>query len=113
MAGDGFTFLDPGAHGLLNPEDYMRWDLGAIRKSDAVLAYMESSNPSGYGMSLEIGYAYALGIPIVFADDFCQTDERSRYFDMARACATCVCPGLPHAITALRELPHDMWGERP
>lgn len=86
---DTYAFLDPMEHKLRSPAEYTYWDLRAIRNCDILLAYMEQSNPSGWGMNLEIGYAKALRrvILLVIPDDFTRDDERSRYFGMARECA--------------------------
>ena len=77
--------LDPRSWANLCPNayEYTRRDLNAIASCDAVLAYMDSSNPSGFGMSLEIGYAYAKEKHVFFVDAISQ-DWRSRYFDMVR-----------------------------
>lgn len=84
------VFLDPRSHGLNDPAAYTAWDLNAIREADAVVACMTSDNPSGYGLSLEVGFAYALGKPVYFIDGV-RGDWRSRYFDMHREVATAVC----------------------
>src|SRR6266478_3435529 len=47
-----YVILDLSAHGIENRDDYTRWDLNAIRRSDAVLAFMEHSNPGGYSLAL-------------------------------------------------------------
>jgi hypothetical protein len=57
---------------------------------------MEPTNPSGYGMSIEIGYAYALGKKIVFCDQL-DTDKRTGSFDMHRVMATVVVKSLEDA----------------
>ena len=99
---DGFEFLDPRTWQDPDPKVYTARDLAAIRESDAVLAYMSSGNPSGFGMSLEVGYAAALGKPIVFVDDI-QCDWRSRYFGMVRSVSHVV-PTFETAIDWLRGL---------
>lgn len=55
-----------------NPDDpqlYTAIDLGAIQFCTIVFAYLEQSNPYGYNLGLEIGYAHALGKRIVFVDE--------------------------------------------
>lgn len=44
---------------------YTESDLGAIRESGLMFAYIEASNPGGFNAAFEIGYAVALGIPII------------------------------------------------
>lgn len=80
-------FLDPRSHGLKDEREYTDWDLKAIREADAVLAYMNNDNPSGFGLNLEIGFARALGVPVHLAIE--DLGFRSKYFGMARACSIC------------------------
>ena len=78
-------FIDPRNHGLVDENEYTDWDLAGIRKSDLVLAYMDTDNPSGYGLCLEVGYAKALNIPVWYVCE--DTSGRQKYFGMVRACA--------------------------
>lgn len=86
---DGVKVYDPRHHGLSSPSEYTRWDLDHIEKSDAVISQMSSDNPSGFGLSVEIGFAHALGKRIIFIDKI-EDDWRSRYFDMHRQIAIVV-----------------------
>jgi nucleoside 2-deoxyribosyltransferase len=80
----GVEWIDPRKQPPTeDPAVYTKWDLDGVRRADAVVAYMSPSNPSGYGLALEIGFAHALGRPIIFIDRV-QEDWRGRYFDMAR-----------------------------
>lgn len=81
--------IDPRSHGLADPAAYTAWDLTGVRAADMVVVYMHQGNPSGFGLSIEAGYAHALGKPIIFVDQ-CGADPRSRYFDMLRAISTVV-----------------------
>jgi len=63
------VYLDPCDHDLSSPVHYTAWDLAAITQSDVVFIYYESANPSGYGLSLEAGYAAALGKLIILVDE--------------------------------------------
>ncbi len=80
------VFLDPREHKLDNAAEYTKWDLEAIQQSDLILAYMEKGNPGGYALSLEIGYAKALGKKIILIDEHDDT-QRHRYFEMVREVA--------------------------
>jgi nucleoside 2-deoxyribosyltransferase len=80
------SLLDPSQHSLECPAEYTRWDLDAIREADCVLAYMEASNPAGYSLSLEVGFAHALAKHIVLVEEH-PTPERHRYFAMIREVA--------------------------
>jgi nucleoside 2-deoxyribosyltransferase len=93
--------LDPSTHGIARREDYTRWDLDAVRKCQVVLAFMEDSNPGGYNLALEVGYAHALEKPIFFVNDL--KPDRSRHFDMIRAVASRHFGTLEDALNALSE----------
>ena len=75
-------------------------DLQGVREADVVLVHMSSSNPSGFGLSVELGYAYALGKRIVFCDEIA-SDWRTGYFGMHREMATVVCRSLEEAAKAI------------
>lgn len=88
----GHEVLDPASHGMVNEYEYTRWDLDAIDRADLILAFMDSSNPSGYGLNFEVGYGYAKGKDIVYFDQL-GNDWRQEYFGMIRAVST-KCHGL-------------------
>ena len=69
LGGFGHTFIDPCEHGLKNPRDYTLWDLGGVTVADGVIAYMEETNPSGIGLTLELGIAIGQGKPTYFANE--------------------------------------------
>lgn len=84
----GINFYDPRTHKLDQEDEYTAWDLLAVRKSDLIFAYAEASNPSLYGLSVEVGYAKALGKTIIFIDEKSKVDpEVGRYLGMIRSCA--------------------------
>lgn len=98
----GVQLSDPSSHNLLDPVDYTRWDLDAICQSDIVLAYMEETNPGGYSLALEVGYAKALGKTIILIDK--HTDEkRKRYFEMVRQVADHRFDSLDDALRFLQK----------
>ena len=82
---------NPKTHYLSDSQSYTLWDLTAIEKCDVLLGFMEADNPSGQGLTLEIGYAKALGkkIILVLEEEFMMQD-RYRYFLMAVECADVV-----------------------
>ena len=84
-----YNFIDPMDNKMKNADQYTYWDLKSIEQCDIVVGFMEISNPSGYGLNLELGYAKALGktIILIVPEDFTRNDSRSRYFGMARVCA--------------------------
>ncbi|UPL05444.1 hypothetical protein PisoF_01092 [Pseudomonas sp. IsoF] len=93
----GFELLDPSAHDIEDPVEYTRWDLAAVRDSEIVLANMEASNPGGYSLALEVGFAKALGKPIYLVDQI-EDPSLSRYFEMVRQCSNRVFRSLNEAI---------------
>jgi hypothetical protein len=62
------------AHGL-KPAEYTAWDLNAISECDWLCAFLESSNPSGYALALEIGFAKACAKKILLVDEKSPTNE--------------------------------------
>jgi pimeloyl-ACP methyl ester carboxylesterase len=96
MLAGRFRILDPRSHGLSEPGDYTLWDLNAIRESDYVLAFMESTNPGGFALALEAGFAHALGKPIVLVNEVDQ--PRRKYFAMVETISSHVFPNLGAAI---------------
>ena len=98
-----FELLDPSAHNIQDPAEYTRWDLEAVRQSDIVLANMEASNPGGYSLALEVGFAKALGKRIFLVDQVENPSVR-RYFEMVRQCSERVFPTLDEAVDHLLSL---------
>ncbi|MCP1634820.1 nucleoside 2-deoxyribosyltransferase domain-containing protein [Kerstersia gyiorum] len=95
-----FELLDPSAHNIQDPVEYTQWDLEAIRQSDIVLANMEASNPGGYSLALEVGFAKALGKQIFMVDQV-KDPSVHRYLEMVRQCSERVFPTLGEAIDHL------------
>lgn len=102
---NGFKFKDPSKNGLTNPRLYTEWDLEAIRSSDIVFAYFEDSNPGGYGLSLEIGYAAALGKHIILVDEkSLHSTDAGRYLKIVRATSNVVFDSLSEGVNYLKSL---------
>lgn len=98
-----YELIDPSAHGIQDPAEYTKWDLDAIRRSDIVLANMEASNPGGYSLALEVGFAKALDKKIYMVD-LIETPSVRRYFEMVRQCSERVFPTLDSALDHLASL---------
>ena len=82
-------FFDPMFEAPDNEDAYTLRDFWQIRNSDIVFAYMSAGNPSGYGLSVEIGYAAAFNKVIIFADERSPHDEPfKRWMGMCRAAST-------------------------
>lgn len=97
----GYDFLDPSQHNIQDAAEYTRWDLDAVRASDIVLGYMEATNPGGYSLALEIGFAHALGKSVVLVDEI-KDPIVSRYFEMVRQCSGRVFTSMAQAVDYLR-----------
>lgn len=98
-----FELLDPSAHNIQDSAKYTRWDLAAVRQSDIVLANMEASNPGGYSLALEVGFANALGKRIFLVDQV-EDPVVKRYFEMVRQCCERVFPTLAEALDHIASL---------
>jgi nucleoside 2-deoxyribosyltransferase len=79
---EGHTYFDPRDHGLTVPKEYVAWDLERVSECDLVIAYLEASNPSGIGLSVELGYAHAQGKEI-----FLVCEHKEKKWDFIRALA--------------------------
>ncbi len=49
----------------LSLDEFGTWDLHHIRKCDVVFGFMEKDNPSGIGMSVELGFARGIGKTVI------------------------------------------------
>ena len=100
-----FSYLDPRAHGLANKAEYTVWDLEAVRRCSWVFAYLESTNPGGFALALEIGYAKALGKRVIFVDERSASDPQiGRYLTMISAASDVVFNNLEDGIDFLQKL---------
>ncbi|CNG92470.1 TPA: nucleoside 2-deoxyribosyltransferase domain-containing protein [Yersinia enterocolitica] len=97
-----FVLKDPSQHHIDDPVKYTQWDLSAIEHSDILLANMESSNPGGYALALEIGYAKALGKQIILVDQI-ENNMIKKYFEMVRQCSDHVFDSLDDALNYILE----------
>jgi hypothetical protein len=97
-----FTFFNPKKHNLDISNEYTTWDLFFVRRADIVFAYMEEKNPSGIGLSLEIGFAKALGLTIILVDEKSKKDLAFKEkFKIVRESATVVYDNLKEGIDYL------------
>lgn len=80
----GHTYFDPREHSYeKDPSVYTELDLKMIDQCDWVLCYMDNSNPGGYNMCFEAGYACAKHMMIIYVCE--DTSERQRYFGMLKS----------------------------
>lgn len=102
---EGYVYFNPNLHNLEHSKEYAIWDLFYVKNADIVFAYMQSNNPSGYGLTLEIGYAAALGKPIILIDEKSKADELFKAnFAFVRETASIVFEELNDGIIFLKNL---------
>jgi len=88
---DRCVFFNPQDHMLSNSKEYTTWDLHFVKQSDIIFAYLEKDNPSGFGLTLEIGFAKALNKTIILIDERSKIDPKfSNYFKIVRESANVV-----------------------
>jgi nucleoside 2-deoxyribosyltransferase len=102
--GDTFIFFNPREHGLEHSDSYTMWDIHFVKECDIFFAYMESTNPSGYGLAFELGIAHALGKTIILIDERSGKDETfARYFKIVYKPSGIVLNSLDQGIELLRK----------
>jgi nucleoside 2-deoxyribosyltransferase len=102
---EGYIFYNPRLHNLAQSKEYTIWDLFYVKNCDIVFAYMQEDNPSGYGLTLEIGYATALSKPIILIDERSDTDSSfGKYFKIVRESSSIVFNNLDEGIKFLKNL---------
>lgn len=88
---DRCIFFNPQDHQLNNAKEYTIWDLHFVNSSDIIFVYLEKENPSGFGLTLEIGYAKALNKTIILVDERSKFDSSfANYFKIVRESASVV-----------------------
>lgn len=101
---DDFIFFNPIQHGLENSDLYTAWDIHFVKQCDILFAYMENSNPSGYGLSFELGIAFALNKTIILIDERSPNDPAfAKYFKIMHRPSTVVLNNLEQGISFLRK----------
>ena len=101
----GFVFYNPRQHNLSQSKEYTIWDLFYVKNCDVVFAYMQKDNPSGYGLTFEIGYANALGKPIILIDERSSSDTSfKKHFDIVRESSSIIFNNLQDGVKFLKNL---------
>lgn len=100
-----FVFYNPREHSLTNSTEYTFWDLFYVKQSDILFAYMQEDNPSGIGLTLEIGYARAMDKSIILVDERSAIDEAfANRFKIVRESSTIVFDNLNDGIEFLKKI---------
>lgn len=98
-------FVDPSKHGINTTKNYTAWDLAAVDSCDLVFAFLEQSNPGGYALALEIGYAKGQGKTVIYVQEPGSiAEERSKYLGMIQSASDYTCETLNEGQKILREL---------
>ncbi len=97
-----FVFYNPREHMLTESREYTIWDLFYVRKCDILFAYMQKENPSGFGLTLEVGYAKALDKPIILVDEKSEDPIFKKHFKIVRESASLVFNNLNDGILYLK-----------
>lgn len=98
-----FIFFNPREHGLENSDSYTAWDIHFVKNCDILFAYMEESNPSGYGLAFELGIAYAMNKTIILIDERSHFDRQfEKYFKILHRPSGVVLTNLQQGIDYLK-----------
>ncbi len=102
--GEAFVFINPREHELHDSAQYWAWDVHFVRQCDIVFAYMDSDNPSGYGLALEVGLALGLNKTIILVDHRSKKDPQfEMYFKIVHNSANVVLSSVEEGISFLRK----------
>lgn len=86
----------------LTLEEFGTWDLHHIKKCEIVFAYMEKTNPSGIGMSVEMGYAKALGKTVILCLEEGNERIKDGYLQFMKKVADITFTDVDEAINYLK-----------
>ncbi|WP_343670059.1 nucleoside 2-deoxyribosyltransferase domain-containing protein [Chitinophaga sp.] len=101
---DQFIFFNPREHGLEHSDFYTTWDIHFVKECDILFAYMEASNPSGYGLAFELGVAYSLNKTIILVDEKSKEDPMfAKYFKILNKPSGVVLNNLAEGIEYLEK----------
>ncbi|MBS1572551.1 MAG: hypothetical protein JST62_09180 [Bacteroidetes bacterium] len=102
--GDKFIFFNPREHGLEHSDFYTTWDIHFVKECDILFAYMEKTNPSGYGLAFELGVAYSLNKTIILVDEKSSEETTfARYFKILYKPSGVVLSSLSEGIDYLKK----------
>ena len=103
-------FYNPREHQLNDSIEYTVWDLYYVKKCDILFAYMQADNPSGIGLTLEVGYARALDKTIILIDERSNVDEIfANRFKIVRESASIVFDSLDKGIDFLSKFKNGLF----
>lgn len=98
--GYNIEFFDPKLKPDKHWSEYGTWDIHYVKQCDICFAYMDKNNPSGYGLSAEIGYAKALNKTVILVIE--PGHEKDKYFQFLKNFADVVFESLDEGIEFLK-----------
>jgi len=101
------TFFDPKEKELSGEWDLPKigtWDFFKIKQSDVIFAYMEKTNPSGFGLATEIGYACGLGKTVILVLEENHEIHKDRYLEFLKKAANITFSNFENGVDFLRSL---------
>ena len=96
---DNVIFFDPEFKSEQEWFEYGAWDVHYIKQCDIVFGYMDNKNPSGYGLSVELGYAKGLNKTIILVLE--KGHEKDKYLQFLKVTADVVYEELLDGIKFL------------
>lgn len=97
-----FDPLNDKCEDKMGVKEYGAWDLHYIKKCDIVFAYMEKDNPSGIGLSGELGFAKALGKTIILCLEKSEDEKRNKSLSFMKVFADVIFDNFNEAIKYLK-----------
>lgn len=82
--------------------EFGTWDLHYIKQCDIVFGFMEKDNPSGIGMSVELGYAKGLGKTVILVLEKENQHIKDKYLEFMTKVADVVYDNLDEGVEFLK-----------
>jgi nucleoside 2-deoxyribosyltransferase len=87
---------------VMNVNEYGKWDLHFIKQSDIVFVYVEKSNTSCIGLSVEAGFAKGLGKTVILVLEPNHETIKDAYLSFLTQVADIVFEDLESGINYLK-----------
>lgn len=108
-ANNRFSYVDPRQiDESLGPDVYTWYDLNAIARCCAVVAYLGKDNPAGHNMAFECGFATCLRKPVFLIVDH---NEFCGFVDMLKASCRVFYPDFDNFICYWREVTPELFSD--
>lgn len=97
---DNVEFYIPKSQPNKTWQEYFTWDIHYVKQCDIVFGYMEKTNPSGFGLSVELGYALGIGKTVILVLE--EGHEKDKYLQFLKGTASVVFNDLLEGIEFLK-----------